>query len=863
LPLEALPERYELTLAPHLDAGTFDGSARITLGLARPTAQVTLNAIELEITRAAVADNVARVHVELAAQTVTLTFARPLAAGKAVLELAWRGKLSSELRGFYHAEADGQRYAFTDFEPTEARRAFPCFDEPAVKARFQMTAVIDAAHVAVSNGPIVREQLDREHGRKTVVFGETPPLSTYLVALAVGPLVEVHTQAGRVPLAVYTTPGKAALGRYALAEAAHLMPFFERYFGIPYPYGKLDLVAVPDFEAGAMENAGAIFFRETTLLADEHAAVDQQRRVTVTVAHEMAHQWFGDLVTMKWWDDLWLNESFATWAENRATAAVHPSWEPWLEFRGWREEALRSDALTATHPIRAPVTSPEDAHEAFDNITYAKGAAVLRMLERWLGEETFRRGVDDYLRAHREGNATGDDLWRALAAASGRPVADVATSWLDRPGHPLVTATASCVHGKTELALTQERDGRSASTSAPWLIPLCARTPEGTRCALMTTARETRVVADRCEPWALANAGEAGFFRVGYGGGGLAALDRVAESALTPEERAALADDAWALADDGKLPLTAYLELVEALKGEPRRDVIDGVRQALTRVGDELVDDGDRDAWRGYLADVFGPTAEALGWETRPDDGEEQRRLRAAVLQLLGEARVPAVLQAAAARIERYLGPLSTRSTPKAQSTQSTPAATATAVTPATIDPSLVATTAALAAHVGGEARWQAYLSRMRAAPNPEERDRFLRALAHFETPALVERTLGLSLTSDVRTQDVASLLAQTLAHPWSRRAAWTFVRARFPELRARVPEFMMARIVGGTSHFCDGDLVAEAQRFFRAQKLPGAGRRLAQALEDGQACVALKQRERVHLADWLRARTRHASARP
>jgi aminopeptidase N len=596
LPVEAVPERYAITLAPHLDTLTFDGQERIHLRVPKPTQTVTLNAADYTVTRAAVGANAATIKQDADTETVTLTFAKPLPAGAADLELAWNGKLSDKLNGFYHAESEGKRYAFTDFEPTDARRAFPCFDEPALKAKYQMTAVIDPAHVAISNTPVVSEKVDAQKKLKTVKFAETPRLSTYLVALAVGPLVESHTTSGKTPIRVFTTPGKAKLAAFALKSAAELLPFYEQYFGVPYAYGKLDLVAVPDFEAGAMENAGAIFFRESSLLADERSAPDQQRRVAMIIAHEVAHQWFGDLVTMQWWDDVWLNEAFATWAETRAESVVHPEWEAWLEFGKGALGAMLMDSLTATHPIRMPVATPEQAHQQFDGITYQKGAAVLRMLERWVGEETWRKGVSDYLHAHAEGNATGEDLWRAVGAVAKQPVSEVAKSWLERGGHPLVTATARCQGGKTELALEQGKDGNGGSNE-PWLIPLCTRTPAGTSCGLMKAQKETRVVADSCQPWVVANAGTGGFYRVRYDAETLHALGRTAEKNLEPVERLQLVADEAALMRDGRAPLTAYLELASQLRGETRRDVVESIGRVLTRVGQELVSDADRSAW--------------------------------------------------------------------------------------------------------------------------------------------------------------------------------------------------------------------------------------------------------------------------
>jgi aminopeptidase N len=835
LPLEAVPERYAITLAPHLAAGTFDGEERVELRVPRATSTVTLDAADYVVTRARVGDDVAAIHQDAGAETLTLTFARALPAGSASLELAWHGKLSDKLSGFYHAESEGRRYAFTDFEPTDARRAFPSFDEPALKAHFQMTAIIDAGDVAVSNAPVVSEKVVGK--QKTVRFGETPRLSTYLVALAVGPLVESHTMAGKTPIRVFTTPGKAALAGYALSYASELLPFYEKYFGVPYAYGKLDLVAVPDFEAGAMENAGAIFFRETALLADEHSSVDHQRNVAMVIAHEMAHQWFGDLVTMKWWDDLWLNEAFASWAENRAESALHPDWEPWLDFSRSFESALGTDALAATHPIRMPIATPDQAREAFDAITYSKGASVLRMLERWLGDETWRRGVGDYLRAHAEGNATGDDLWRALAAVSKEPVTDVARSWLDRGGHPLVTATARCRAGKSELVLTQTRDG-DGGTNDPWLIPLCTRTPAGTRCALMKTAKETRVVAPTCQPWVEANAGLGGFYRVRYDGAGLRALGRAAEKSLEPIERVGLVGDEWALVKDGRAPQAEYLDLVSELGGEPRTDVVDELGRSLGRIGHELVSAADRAAWQGFMGGLFGAEAEALGWQARSGDTTEQRRLRAAVWEALGDAEVPSALDGAVRQLARYLA--------DARS----------------VDPSLVSTVIELAARSGDRARFDSYEARMKAATTPEDRDRWLVALADFEAPPLVERTLALALSPAVRTQDAARLVGASFSHPWSRRAAWHFVEARYGELAAKIPANMMTRLAGAVGSFCDPALLADAQRFWSDKKAPGLERRLRQASEDAQHCIDWKKREAAPLSAWLRAQKHEHAAR-
>ena len=466
LRLPATPSHYSITFAPELAAGTFRGHETIDVEVTRAIRQVQLHGVELTVEKATVTAGgqtwPAKVSYDAKSEQVRLELAQELPVGKAQLALEWSAKLSTQLRGLYAAESDGRRYAFTQFEATDARRAFPCFDEPAMKARFEVAAVIDAKHLAVSNGAVLDEKLDADGKHKTVRFAETPPMSSYLVALAVGPLVEVKgaTRPGKTPIRVYTTPGKEKLAGYALETAEALLEKLGGYFAIPYPYSKLDLVAVPDFAAGAMENTGAIFFREAALLADpKTASANQRRNVALILAHEMAHQWFGDLVTMKWWDDLWLNEAFATWMENKVVDQLRPDWKIWLDFEGDKGYALGLDSLVSTHPIRTPVKSPEEANENFDGITYSKGASVLRMLELYLGEQPFQRGVSAYLREHANGNATADDLWRALAASSGQPVAEVARSWFEQPGFPVVSAERSCqgTPGTTTISLTQQR----------------------------------------------------------------------------------------------------------------------------------------------------------------------------------------------------------------------------------------------------------------------------------------------------------------------------------------------------------------------------------------------------------------------
>src|SRR5256712_3700112 len=483
LPPDVRPREYDIHLEIDLEAGRFRGEVQVAVGLERARREIVLHAAELKVERAAArlgGDEVpARLGADAADQTVTLRFPRALPAGEARLVLRFAGRLNEHVRGLYAASADGHRYAFSQCEADDARRIFPCFDEPAFKARFRLAVTVPRGLQAVSNSPIEREE--DVPGGHVFHFAPTPPLSTYLFALAVGPLeASAPRLLGDVPIRIWHVPGKGRLTELGLEAAAEALRRLEDYFDIPYPYGKLDLVAVPDFEAGAMENAGAVFFRETLLLLDPATvSLNEHKRAAEVIAHELAHMWYGDLVTMAWWDDLWLNEAFATWMAYRVVADWRPEWRMWQGFEHDRSAALGMDALANTHPIYARVRSVAEATQNFDAITYEKGAAVVRMIEHFLGPEKFRAGVRLYMRRHCEGNTVAADLWRALEEASGKPVAHVAQTWIAQPGFPLVSI-APRDGGPAALGVRQERffaDPRvpAARRRGKWPVPLVVK----------------------------------------------------------------------------------------------------------------------------------------------------------------------------------------------------------------------------------------------------------------------------------------------------------------------------------------------------------------------------------------------------
>ena len=845
LPTDVRPVEYDLHLEPDLDAGRFTGNVRIAVRLERARPAIVLHAagltIERAVARAAEHEFPARTSVQAADETVVLRFARPLPKGDAVLVLRFAGALNQHLRGLYAASADGRRYAFSQCEAADARRILPCFDEPAFKARFRVAVTVRDGDVAVSNGAVEREE--PTPGGRIVYFAPTPPLSTYLLALAVGPLEASPVRMlGSTPIRLWHVPGKGHLTELALEAAAEALARLQAYFDIPYPYGKLDLVAVPDFEAGAMENAGAVFFRETLLLLDpKTASLGERKRAAEVIAHELAHMWYGDLVTMAWWDDLWLNEAFATWMAYRVVDDWRPDWRMWQGFEHDRAGALALDGLANTHPIYAPVKSVAQATENFDAITYEKGAAVVRMIEHYLGPEAFRDGVRLYMRRHREGNTVAADLWRALEEASGKTVARVAQAWIAQAGFPLVTLAPARGGADGTLAVRQERffsDPRTpaARRRAKWPVPLVVRWrgDDGASVGrfLVEKASATIAVANGSSmKWYFGNADAGGFYRVLHDPADRSALLSHLGDGLTAVERLALAGDQWALVRAGKAPIEAFLDVADALGDETDYDVIEGIAGPLDLVDEQVASPGSevQEGFRGWIARRFGPQLDRLGWSAGPGEDDQTRLRRAAVVRLLGGvAETPAVLAEARRRLDAYLD--DRRS----------------------LEPNLADPVVSLAARIGDDALYDRYRAVVAAADTPQERRRFLLNLASFRTPATIRRTLEAILTPDVPTQDVAFVLMRLFGNPAARADVWSFTKKRWTALRRRVPPLMISRLVESTPTLRDPRYAREIRAFFRAHPVPEATRAVKQALEVFRLNTELRRRTAPGLERWV-----------
>jgi len=826
LPAGVTPEHYTLWFAPDLAAATFRGRAAIDVRLDAPTAAVTLHAAEIsfgavEIT-AAGRTQTAAVRLDEKTETAALTVPERMPAGPATIRITYTGILNDKLRGFYLSQANGRRYAVSQMEATDARRAFPSFDEPAKKATFDISLMIDAADTAISNGRLLSDTPGPESGKHTQTFARTPKMSTYLVALLVGDFVCRDGIAATTPIRVCATPDKHPLTAFALKAAEHQVQFFNDYFGIPYPFGKLDIVGIPDFAAGAMENAGAITFRERLLLADEAtASVGTLEAVASVVAHEIAHQWFGNLVTMKWWDDIWLNEGFATWAANKPLAAWKPEWRMDLNAAAETQTALALDALRSTRAIRTRVDTPAEINEVFDPIAYEKTSGVLNMIEAYVGPEAFRKGVSDYLTRYSSGNAAGEDFWTEMTRATEKPVNRIMRSFVDQPGAPALAVRTRCVGGNTQVTVRQRRfegapvaPGAAAKTAAwqPWTLPVCVTTGSGQpSCQLVTQATET-FTASGCGA-AFVNADARGYYFTEYEPEALPAL-AARTPPLTAAERLSLLGDEWRTVRAGRHDIGAYLDLAAAFATDTTPDVLSEVVTRLAYVHGTVADASEREAYAAWLRRTFRPALDAIGEAPREGDSDDIHTRRGALWRLLGLTAGDTALQARArAMAEAYFA------------------------NPASLPPSFAAAVLQVAAAGGDAALYDRYLAAAKAAlATPEQYYRVFNALASFTDPALADRTVAFALSSEVRTQDAPTLIAQLLST----------VASRLGEFQA------MPYIVNALGSFCAAARADEIRAFFKANPVPAAARSLTQALERIDSCVALDQRQSGPFTAWL-----------
>ncbi|MCC7241444.1 MAG: M1 family metallopeptidase [Acidobacteria bacterium] len=836
LPSKVTPTHYTLWFAPSLADATFRGRESIAVTVSSRLTAVTLHSAEITFETVTVEDasgsQPAQVSLDAVAETATFTVPRALTPGTATIRITYAGVLNDKLRGFYLSQANGRRYAVSQMEATDARRAFPCFDEPAYKATFDVTLMVDAGDTAISNGRQVSDTPGPEPGKHTVAFARTPRMSTYLVALLVGDFACRSGQAGPTPIRVCATPDKSGLTSFALAAAEQQVTFFSGYFGIPYPYDKLDIIGVPDFAAGAMENAGAITFRERMLLADEaSASVDVRKSVASVIAHEIAHQWFGDLVTMQWWDDIWLNEGFATWAANKPLAAWKPEWRMDVNAAVETQTALGLDALRATRAIHTNVQTPAEINEVFDPIAYEKTAGVLNMLEAYVGPETFREGVSSYLKKYAGGNASGEDFWLEMTRVTEKPVNRIMQSFVNLVGAPMLSVTTQCVDGATEVSVRQQRfvgapGTAAAETDGRWTLPVCVETAGGpATCTLVTEPKQT-IRAPGCGA-AMVNADAHGYYLTEYEPSAVVAL-AARKPPLTAPERISLLGDEWRLVRAGRHDVGTYLELAEVFAGDTTPSVLSDVASRVSFVRGSVAEGPQRPRVETWIRNTFRPVLDQIGVDPGPQDDDDINSRRGTLWQLLSAD--PQLQTYARERAEAYLAD------------------------PSALPPTLVAPVLQVAAEGGDSRLYDGFVARMKASGDtPEEYYRFFNAIGLFSDPALVTRTLAWALSPAVRSQDTPLLLVQMLGSSTTQDAAWSFLRREWAGLTAKLGTFQgLPAIVGGLGAFCSEARAHEIRSFFEAHPVPEVARALDRSLERIESCAAVRSRQSPALGRWL-----------
>ncbi len=858
LPRDVVPLRYRLGLTVVPDRHGFHGTAEIDVTVAAPTRHIWLHGNRLSVRSAVVtpagSESIEAEWEQLDDEGVAvLRLQSVLPAGEATIRIDYDAPFHRALRGLYRVDEGGHSYAFTQFEATSARLAFPSFDEPAFKTPFDVSLTVRRDDVAVFNTPAAEETQVAED-LKRVRFETTRPMPTYLLALAVGPLDVVEHEPippnalrdRPIPLRGLAARGKGEQLAYALANVARMVEELETYFDIAYPYRKLDIAAVPDFAAGAMENVGLITFRETLLLLGDDAPEWQKRAYHHVMAHELAHQWFGNLVTMPWWDDIWLNEAFATWMGQKVVQATHPEYRADLSSLQSVHYAMNVDSLATARQIRQPIESNHDIRNAFDAITYRKGGGVLSMFEQWMTPEVFRRGIRAYMRAHEWGTATYEDLLSALSEAAGRDVATPFRTFLFQPGVPFLSVRIECGEDGSRAHLAQSRYlpvGSQGDRSLQWQFPVCMRYGVGsetkTICTLVTEAEQTQALDD-CPRWLHPNADGAGYFRFGLEADPLASLRTEGWSQLSDREKLALTDSLQAAFDNATLAAADLYDSLQPLARSPIRPIATAPMGALRFAGDHLVSQPLRPAVRRFARRLYQPVQRRLGWDARPGEDGETALLRAQVIGFMATfVEDRRTRREASARALRFLG-----YDRRGDGTLRRDA----------VDPNLVDTVLKVAVQDGDAALFDRLVERLTTSDDSLFRGQILGALAATRDPALAQRALDLALDERVRVNEIWIPLSGQLHLPERRDAAWAWITQHFDALAARL-EAGAGRLPAAASVFCSEERATQVEAFFaeRVAQLPGGPRNLANALEKIRLCAAKVEAQRQSAEAFFR----------
>jgi aminopeptidase N len=845
LPKTVVPIHYAIELKPDITSLALPGVEIVDVEVRVPTARLTLNAVNTTFAAVTVDDDTARADIALdaGAETATFTFAQPLGAGPHRLRIEFAAQINKFDRGFffvdYPTDNGVKRLLTSKLEPSDARRIFPCWDEPAFKASFALTVTVPRNFLAVGNMPVVREE-PLEPNLKQVAFATTPDMSTYLLVLTVGELERITAEVDGVTVGVVATAGKAAKGQFALDSGVKLLSWFNDYFGVKYPLPKLDLIAVPGGFGGAMENWGGITFFESRLLFDLATNPDSARRgIFGIIAHEMAHQWFGDLVTMAWWDNLWLNEGFATWMATKASEQFYPQWQSWLNGYAQKQFAMALDARRTSHAIQQPIADESEAMVAFDAITYNKGQALIRMLESYLGETAFRDGIRAYMAAHAYGNTTTADLWQALESVAHKPVTGIAASFTEQDGVPLITAETSCSGDDQRLTLRQDRfviapprAGVAALPARNWQVPVAIgplRATSSPEVVLLQGSME--IPARSCGEPINVNSGDIGYYRVEYGPVSRAALAKSLPQ-MSAADRVNFLADSWAMVAAGRAEPPSYLALVETIGADDRRPVWDQVIGVFTTLNRLSRDRAERPAVQRYARATLRPVFDRLGWEGSGSGDDDDTLLRAGLIWVLGEFGDEQIIAEAKRRFAGFLQD------------------------PTSLAPALRDAVTHIVGITADRASYDALLALARKSTVTNERLRYYFAAAAARDVSLARATLALALSDEIPGTIVTGLINSVASSGEQPDLAWDFLQKNYDTLLAKQgPQFRDQFIANFMTNFSDDGHAAELAAFAPAQASSGGRVMTARATETIAISADLKARALPAVDAWIGAR--------
>ena len=856
LPEGVTPNNYQIKLEPNFETFTFTGKVIIKANVNEVTDSIMLNSAELEITDISVASEGADLEVTSTCtnpehETLTITLADKIKTGESNLQMqiSFVGELNDRLLGFYrsqYTDIDGnEKYlAATQFESTDARRAFPCWDEPSTKATFDVTLVIPGEMVAVSNMPIASESQGRDN-RRTIVFDTTPVMSTYLLAFIVGDLgcIEQSTDSGTL-MRVWTTSGKEEQGRFALQTSVDLLNYYNDYFGIPFPLPKLDHLAIPDFAAGAMENWGAITYREVALLVDpDNSSAGTRQIVAAIISHEMAHMWFGDLVTMKWWNDLWLNESFASWMGDKAVDAIHPEWDMWTQFlTADTASAFSLDGLSNSHPIEQEVNNPAEIGQLFDAISYSKGGSILRMLEDFIGASDFQKGIRAYLADNSYGNAETQDLWSALEISSGKPVGKVMDSWVKQTGFPMISVDRTQDSNSINLSQTrflyehiEAKPDDKEKTS--WYVPIkISSNLEDNLETLLMESSDLKIQLEANEDsnasWIKLNPNQTGFFRTKYSESDLENLrNAIVAGELTPRDRLGVQGDYYALVRAGYTPVENFFNLASGYSTESDASVLSDLATGLRGIENLIFGLGCHSEYQIFCREIFSAISEKIGWEKQPGDGHLDALLRSTSLGNSGHYGDKSVLEEARIKYDNHVSERQV------------------------IHPDIRTVVFNLAAQQGDKLVYDQMWALEKASDLQEEKVRLHSALSNFSDKELLEETLKKSLSEDIRVQDSIRVIVTVAGSVLGRSLAWDFIRNNWKEIDRRYGDggFALMRLVSIVSGFTTIERLKEVEQFFEDNPTPAAERTIRQAKERIRLNQAWLSKYSGQVSDFLR----------